>query len=456
MRRLFRCCIAATCLSLFACRSPQLFDEGLAMPPESSLIKPVSRDVSKSDVPVKSPTDQLTLQQAIALSLEYAPALQAGRLHIQSMQAQAKYAGNWSNPELEIELENFAGSGDFSGTKSLETTFSLAQSFPLGHDLQYMQRIAGQESELAAWDQQAKRLALLMQVTQRYIQAQTAQQRLVQSSQSLELVKQVYDLTRKRIEAGVSPQVELTRSAVQVAQMQMAHQQASRQRDAALLQLALLWGQTHVTFDRVQNNLASLGKLPELAQLFKHIQQNPQIARWSTQISKRHAEYQLARAQAIPDLVGKLGYRHANETDDHALVVGFSLPLPLFDRNQGPRLASRLRMQSVLHEKRQVQLQLQQNLTQAYTQLATSHDMAKALHDDALPKATDAFKVTSQAYQQGDVQFIDVIDAQKTLNDLQSQYLDALGQYHMAAAWIESMTCQSLAKLSRPNLTDTP
>ena len=317
-----RCCIVAACLSLFACTSSPLFNDDLSMPLESAAASTLESKAPQSDVAIQPPTGMLTLQQALALSLEYAPALQAGRLQIQTKQIQSKYAGNWANPELEIELENFGGSGDFSGTQSLETTFSLAQSFPLGHDLKYMQRIAGHESELAAWDQQAMRLALLMQVTQRYIQAQTAQQRLEQSAQSLKLVKQVYDLTRKRIEAGVSPQVQLTRSAVQVAQMQMSHQQAVRQRDADMLQLALLWGLTETTFDSVQNNLTSLNELPQLDQLFGYIQQNPQIARWASELSKRQAEYQLARAQAIPDLVGRLGYRHDNDSGDHALVEG--------------------------------------------------------------------------------------------------------------------------------------
>ena len=99
---------------------------------------------------------------------------------------------------------------------------------------------------------------------------------------------------------------------------------------------------------------------------------------------------------------------------------------------------------------------MQQNLSQAYAQLATAHDMVTALHDDALPKARDAFTVTSQAYQQGDVQFIDVIDAQKTLNELQALYLDALSEYHMATAWIEGMICQPLASLNPLNQPKTP
>jgi cobalt-zinc-cadmium efflux system outer membrane protein len=104
-------------------------------------------------------------------------------------------------------------------------------------------------------------------------------------------------------------------------------------------------------------------------------------------------------------------------------------------------------MQSAGYEKQQVRLQLLQGLNVAYTRMASFHDMATALKDDALPKARQAFALTRQAYQQGDVQYIDVIDAQKTLNGLQAQYLEALSEYHMAVAWIESMICKPLIQL---------
>lgn len=443
-----RCCVVATGLLLSACGSSPFIDEPISQSRDSSHTSVVLTVEPYVTTAVPQPTNLLTLQQALALSLEHAPSLQVGRLQVQAMQSQAKYAGKPANPELEVEFENLAGSGDFAGTQSLETTISLAQSFPIGGDLQYMQRVAGHDAELAAWDQQAQRLDLLMQVTRQYIQAQTAQQTLLQTTQSLELVEQVYVMTQKRIDAGVSPQVELARASVELSQMKMLHQQAIRQRDAAMLQLALNWGQTQVTFEKVQDNLASLAPLPALPQLFEQVNDNPHLARWVTELRKRQAMEQLAKSQMLSDVTVKLGYRQSNETGDHALLAGFAIPLPIFDQNQGDRLASRLGTQSITYEKQQEKLRLLQDINVAYTRLAIFHHMASTLQHDALPKANEAFSLMRQAYQKGDVQYLDVIDAQKTLNSLQAQYLDALSEYHMAAAWIESMICQPLAALT--------
>ncbi|MBL4699773.1 MAG: TolC family protein [Phycisphaeraceae bacterium] len=454
MRILCICGMLVTGLSITACSQHPLFDTSSLsenVPATSNqAIKTESSSVRTSALISNIPTvtGTVTLKQALDLGLLHDPSLHVQRLHKEALQARAQQAGSWSNPELEAEFENFAGSGESSGTKILETTISLAQTFPLGHDLAYMQQVAGHQVQLAIWDQQAARVALLTTVTQRYVQALASQKRLQQATHNLQLAQQVQSLTQKRVDAGVSPSVELMRAAVQIAHVNVQLKQAQRQKQAAYQQLALSWGQCDVTFDNLNGDLESLAALPSMAQLIQGIEKNPMIARWAVEISKRQAQFQLAKAQGIPDITGRLGYRQSNDRGDQALVFGVSLPLPLFNRNQGEQLAARLGSQSSVYEKRIAVLQLQQTLNQAYTQLATAHDMATALRDDALPMARKTFEMTRQTYQRGDVKFIDVIDAEQILNQLQTQYLDALTQYHEAVAWIEGLICQPISALS--------
>jgi cobalt-zinc-cadmium efflux system outer membrane protein len=451
---MYRWCIGslvAASLCITGCQSHPLFDD-------SSL--PTTLTASHNTKPVEEkpnatplPTGTLTLAQSLALAMEHDPSLQVGRLKIQSAQIQGKYAGILPNPELEIELENFAGSGDFAGTQALETTISLAQSFPLGGDLAHMKRVAGKASELADWDQQAQRVELLSTVTRQYVQALVNQQRVKQNQQALALADSVHDLIQKRVNAGVAPQVQLMRSDVQRAQVQLQLKQAQRQLTASFQQLALSWGQQEVTFDNLDGKLDQLTNLPSIDSLFTHIQQHPAIKRWASELTMRQAQQQLASAIATQDLTVRLGIKHDNDNNDQALILGLSMPLPIHDRNQANRLTSRIGQQSVEHEKRQALQAMQQTLVEAYTQLAIAHDQAIALRDQALPKATQAFDVTQKAYEQGDVQFIDVLDAEQTLNELQGQYLDALANWHLARAWIEGMICQPLDQLLNSQTT---
>ena len=445
MTRWFLGSLIAASLSITGCQSHPLFDN-TTLTPDSQANSPASA-VTQSPPP--APTGTLTLQQTLNLAMAQSPALQVGRLQIQSAKVHQQYAGQWPNPELEIEFENFAGTGDFSGTQALETTISLAQSFPLGGDLAHTKRVAGKASELADWNQQARRVELLSNVTSQYIQALVNQRRVEQSQQAVDLATAVRDLIQKRVDAGVAPQVELIRADVQLAQVQLEVQQAKRQLTASYHQLALSLGQKQVTFEKVAGNLEQIGVLPKMDTFLVHIEQHPQVKRWATELAMRQSQHQLANAIARQDLSVRLGVKHDNDNNDQALVLGLSMPLPIGDRNQAQRLSTRIGEQSASHEKRQALLALQQTLVMAYTQLAIAYDHAIALRDNALPKAQQAFDVTQKAYEQGDVQFIDVLDAEQTLYQIQSQHLDALANWHLARAWIEGLICQSIDELPK-------
>ena len=125
-----------------------------------------------------NPSGELTLRQAMALALIHSPKLRAYGWDVRRAEAQILQAGRWPNPELEVEFENFAGSGDLSDFKSLETTISLAQTFPLGGAINRRLVLAQLEAQSAGWDYEAARLDLLTQVTQRYVSVMTWQRRV--------------------------------------------------------------------------------------------------------------------------------------------------------------------------------------------------------------------------------------------------------------------------------------
>ena len=72
-------------------------------------------------------------------------------------------------------------------------------------------------------------------------------------------------------------------------------------------------------------------------------ERNPDITRFASQARLREAELRLAQAQARPNLAFSVGVRRLEESSDNALVAGFSMPLPVFDRNQGAIREARVR-----------------------------------------------------------------------------------------------------------------
>src|SRR5690606_36477886 len=98
---------------------------------------------------------------------------------------------------------------------------------------------------------------------------------------------------------------------------------------------------------------------------------------------------------------------------------------------------------------RQAAMRLESMLSTAYAALAGAHDQASALHARAIPAASDAYQVTRQAFDAGELPFLDVLDAQRTLFELETRYVDALAGYHTAVDKIESLTGYRLAEMDQ-------
>src|SRR5262245_33257394 len=79
-----------------------------------------------------NPEGELTLARAIEAALLNNPDLHASAYELSAAQARIVQAGLRPNPELGVELENFAGSGALQGVDALETTLSLSQVVELG------------------------------------------------------------------------------------------------------------------------------------------------------------------------------------------------------------------------------------------------------------------------------------------------------------------------------------
>ena len=395
-----------------------------------------------------APSGRLTLNQAIALASERSPELLAYAWDAQSALAEVRQARLWPNPEFEAERENFEGSGQFAGTANAETTLSLAQALPIGGDIKRRRQLAELQADLASWDYHAARLEILLETTQRFIAALAADRRLELAQQELELAQATERITSTRVEAGDASPVELSRVVVPVVTAELTVAQAERFRQAAYQRLALSWGSRDPSFESVSGELDQLRPPPSPQALTALVNESPAVARWATEVGLRIAEQRLARAEAIPDFTIRAGQKQDRASGDEALVVGISLPLPLFDRNQGELEAALLDERAARSRQRAAELRLEGLLSRAYADLASAYDEATALKERALPAAERAYAATRQAFQEGELPFLDVLDAQRTFFDLQGRYLAALADYHNTLAEVESLLGGQIPNLS--------
>jgi cobalt-zinc-cadmium efflux system outer membrane protein len=383
--------------------------------------------------------------------VQHNPKLAAFGWEVRAGEARTLQAGLPPNPEMAIEVENFAGSGELRGFQGTEITIHLSQLIELAGKRDKRVRVAALERDLTAWDYEATRLDVLTQVTQAFVEVLSAQERLVLNTELVRLAEQVFSTVAERVKAGKVSPVEETKASVELSTSRIALERVQRDLEAARKRLVAVWGGRMPVFARAAGVLDAVPAMPPAEQLTERLVQNPEIARWATEMAQRRATVELARAQRIPDPTVGGGFRHARDTGDNALVMSVSIPLPVFDRNQGGVLAARYQLAKAEEERRAAEIQGLAALAEAYAALSSAFVEATTLKNEVLPGAQRAFDAASEGYRQGKFGFLDVLDAQRTLFEARGRSLEALAAYHQAAAEVERLIGEPLGMLP-----DTP
>lgn len=385
------------------------------------------------------PPSALTFPQALQLALAHNPELAATAAQVQVKAGASRQAGLRPNPELSFELENFAGQGEFKGTDGAEASLQLSQLLELGGKRDRRQQLAASEQAIAEQELLAQRLELTAATRKAFVQLLAAQQGLALAEEQVRLAQGVFATVEARVSGGKVPAVELQRAEVDLAVTRSAAVQAGLVLSGAQQALALQWGGAEPLTPKAVGTLEELPELPTLATLTARLPQSPEAARWQREATASQARIALARAGAVPDLTLSLGLRQFQQSDDTAMLAGLSLPLPLFDRNQGGIAAAGAALNQNRHRQQAALAQSRAALAGSHAALVAAHGQARVLREQVLPAAQRAFEAAELGYQVGKFDYLAVADAQRSLFEVRGQHLQALTAAQLALAEIERL-----------------
>jgi cobalt-zinc-cadmium efflux system outer membrane protein len=135
-----------------------------------------------------------------------------------------------------------------------------------------------------------------------------------------------------------------------------------------------------------------------------------------------------------------LGVRRLSETSDNVFVLGASIPIPLFDDNRGNIQEAIIREDQTKYEYSGVLNQTEASLKFLYNNIKAFEVMIDKLEKESIPKAKDAFKIINEGNLVGRFNVLDVLDAQRSLFELESQYVTAVAQYTRNVIELEELT----------------
>lgn len=387
--------------------------------------------------------DVTTLDEALAQAGASFPTIEAGSAGVRAAEAGRTVAGLRPNPEVSVEVENVAGTGPYRGIGESETTIGFSLPLELGGKRGARIGVADARIDRARIESAVALADLRLRVTQSYIEAVTAERRLIVARNQLGIANEALRVARDRVMVGATSPIDEQRAQVQQINAQTAVERAERVAATGRANLERLVGQSIVGpldeawFDRLRTQtygpVASVRAEGTLA-----------YAAASADLGIANANVRLARSQRVPDLTLSAGTRRIEATNDQAMVFGVSVPLPLF--NNGRAAVSQARA-----ERDQADARLRVARVDAEQQIASAsadRDNAAAAvraSGPALEAAQEAARIARIGYGQGKFDQLILLDAERTLAEARAQQIDALAAYHDAEARLARLTAPAPA-----------
>lgn len=392
------------------------------------------------------PTGPLTLGMAIDAALRNNADLTASSYELTAAQARIIQASLRLNPQLSLDLENFAGTGGVSGVTALEATLSLGQVVELGGKRGRRREAAEADFDLISVEQQARELDVLAEVTRRFIAVVAAEERVALAGEILALSNQTLNAIDTRVSAGRSPEAERTRARIASTRALIEHGQAQSALRGARSDLAVLWGSREARFTGARAELFALRPVEPFEELARRLEESPDLVRFASERRLREAELRLAQVQARPNLAFSAGVRRLHAGNDTALVAGFSLPLMVYDRNQGAIREAQVRLSQSGALREAAQNRVRASLFGLHQELLATRDRFTTLSEEALPQARLALEQTRTGYERGRFSFLELATAQEELFAIRAAALEAAADFHRVLAEIERLTHRALVR----------
>ena len=421
--------LAAGAAAIWLSASGGAFSQGLPPGPAVGERAPQSAAAAAAE--------PLSLAKAIELALEGNPEVAAAKRQWEATEGQVLQGRSRPNPELAYSLED---------TRSKTRTQSWQLNLPveLGGKRAARTKAAEKTREQAQAQLAELQATVRANVAAAYFDVLTAQERLVLARDSAALAKSSTDTVSKRVAAGKVSPVEESKARVAEAGVRVELAQAASEQRNALSRLFALLGQIDAPYTVLEGKAEKLPSVPSLADLQPLISSAPGVVLARIEVDRRKALTALEQSKRVPDVTVSVGMQRSNETQRNVLLFGVSVPLPVFDRNQGNLLEALKLEDKARDELQAATVRLHSEVAQARERLSTITAEVQSLQQEVLPGAKSAYDAATIGFENGKFNFLEVLDAQRTYFTAKSQYLKALGEAHRAAADIDRLLGASM------------
>jgi len=380
-----------------------------------------------------SSTDRLTLEQALEMADELQPEIAQAKAMVEAVEGRAAQAGAFPNPEAIVGAQQIPFGDNTPNVE--EYVAGIAQTIPLSRRLSKARQAEMLDREVRARGLVVKRRDIHRRVHSAFATALYQEKACHAQTQILESNEQAVAITKARIEEGDALREDLARVEVELARAKVEVQNAESLHQQSLVVLASAIGDAGLSLKSLAGTLDATFEIPTLTALAANLPNQPETAQAEADIIARNARVDLAKAERVPDVRVELLYHRLEGIDQNTFDVGLSIPLPLFNRNEGRIHEARAEVGAAKARARMTQNELTERLRESYLKLAAALANSRTFDNIIFSRAETVLRTAEARYAAGDVSLAEILPIRRDWAAVQLSYLESLRD--VMQAWVQ-------------------
>jgi cobalt-zinc-cadmium efflux system outer membrane protein len=379
----------------------------------------------------------LTWDEALVRVMDSSPRLKVFSNEIGEKSGLLIQSESLPNPVFAYSVENVFGYRNWRGWKSAESRYELGQLVELGGKRGYRTRAASYQVFAVQTELEVEKLRLLHRLSKLFAEASAEQEQLKLLKGQAIVAEKVFEVVRSKAEEGRGSVIDQKKAEIEYYTSKLDVEKAHVNFMIAKERLATLWGDTVPDFEFIDWPFYEVESPASLEICQSELINHPEWVRIQFELLSSKQNICLERAERIPDITLTVGYKTQQDTHDKGFVLGASMPLQVFNQNQGNIQKARSESQKIYERGVEVSLNLKLKQQTSHKEWVRAYIEVEQMRNTILKAADEAFEYSREGYQNGKYEFLNMLHAQDTLFEVQKRYIQALLNYHKSRAEVK-------------------
>lgn len=388
---------------------------------------------------------KISLEEAIAIAIEKNPQLQSARDQVDAATGALRQSKLYPNPVLDLLAEEMPTHE--IGLNQSQNLVAITQPIITGGKRKLGIKVSEQSKEKNTFERDTILLNVMADTKKAFYKTVADQEGLSIARETEKIAKQIYESEKVRFEAGEIPSTNVLRGEVELSKARNLVSIAEGNLQNSIKELLTVMGIPEETIAGASGRLFTKPTELSLQDLESRMRNNQPFLKASRKnIEMAETQLTLEKRHVIPDINVSAGYKRLGRDELDTVQLGVEIPIPFFNRNQGNIQRGKALSRKAKNDNQSVYHDLLFQLKRNFNSYNVEKRRVLEYRDRILPKTEESLTLITRGYNEGEFDYIDLLDAQRTWADTRISYIESLKNLNLLIADIERLAVTKIEK----------